>query len=302
MKDPYQVLGVAKSASQDEIKKAYRKLAKELHPDLHPGNKKKADQFSEVSAAYDFLSDADKRARYDRGEIDASGAETRPRGGYYWSEADHGAGGRKYQRGFKVDDMFSAEDIFSDLFSRGGRGAGARTQRGNDVTYTLSVSFRDAAKGGRKTVRLASGKTIEINIPAGTNDGQKLRLRGQGEAGMSGGTAGDAYVEIHVEPDPLFTRKGQDIHAEAKMPLQTAVLGGSITADTIHGPVTVKVPKHSSSGTMLRLKGKGIEAGGQHGDHFVKLLITLPDPKQDSEAAQDLERWAEQAANAKEAK
>ena len=300
MKDPYQVLGVSKSASQEEIKKAYRKLAKELHPDLHPGNKKKAEQFSEVSAAYDFLSDADKRARYDRGEIDASGAETRPRGGYYWNEADQGAGGRKYQRGFKVDDMFSAEDIFSDLFNRSARG-GTRTHKGNDVTYSLSVSFRDAAKGGRKTVRLASGKTIEINIPAGTNDGQKLRLRGQGEAGASGGQAGDAYVEIHVEPDSAFTRKGLDIHAEAKAPLQTAVLGGTINADTIHGPVAIKIPKHASSGTMLRLKGKGIEAGGKQGDHFVKLLITLPDPK-DSEAAQSLERWAEQTANAKEAK
>ncbi len=302
MKDPYQVLGVAKAASADEIKKAYRKLAKELHPDLHPGNKKKAEQFSEVSAAYDFLSDADRRARYDRGEIDASGAETRARGGYYWNEADHGAGGRKYQRGFKVDDMFSAEDIFSDLFSRGGRGGGARTQKGNDVTYTLAVPFRDAAKGGRKTVKLASGKTIEINIPAGTSDGQKLRLRGQGEAGMSGGTAGDAYVEIHVEPDALFTRQGLDVHAEVKTPLQTAVLGGSITADTIHGPVNIKVPKNANSGTLLRLRGKGIEAGGKQGDHFVKLLITLPDPKQDSETAQSLERWAEQATKATEAK
>ena len=302
MKDPYQLLGVSKSASPEEIKKAYRKLAKELHPDLHPGNKKKAEQFSEVSAAYDFLSDADKRARYDRGEIDASGAETRPRGGYYWNEADQGAGGRKYQRGFKVDDMFSAEDIFSDLFSRGGRGAGARVHKGNDVTYTLSVPFRDAAKGGRKTVRLANGKTIEINIPAGTSDRQKLRLRGQGEPGASGGAAGDAYVEVHVEADPAFTRKDLDIHAEAKVPLQTAVLGGTITTDTIHGPVTVKVPKQASSGTMLRLKGKGIETGGKQGDHFVKLLVALPDPKQDSEAAQSLERWAEQTANAKEAK
>jgi DnaJ-class molecular chaperone len=151
-------------------------------------------------------------------------------------------------------------------------------------------------------VRLANGKTIEINIPSGTSEGQKLRLKGQGEPGMGGAPAGDAYVEVHVEPDPAFTRKGLDIHAEAKTPLRTAVLGGSINAETIHGPVTVKIPKHASSGTMLRLKGKGIEAGGKQGDHFVKLLIALPDPKQDGEAAETLERWAEQSANAKEAK
>jgi DnaJ-class molecular chaperone len=300
MKDPYQVLGVKKAASAEEIKKAYRKLAKDLHPDLHPGNKKKAEQFSEVSAAYDFLSDADKRARFDRGEIDATGAELRARGGYYWNQADQGGKGRKYQSGFKMDDMFSAEDIFSELFSRTGRGAGSHANKGSDVTYSLTVPFRDAAIGARKTIRLTTGKTLEINIPAGTTDGQKLRLKGQGQPGTGrGGMAGDAYVELHVDADPLFTRKELDIYAEAKAPLQTAVLGGSLTAETIHGPVTVKIPKYSSSGTTLRLKGKGIEAGGKQGDHFVKLLITLPDPKQDGDGAQRLERWAEQSAKAK---
>lgn len=299
MKDPYQVLGVSKSASAEDIKKSYRKLAKELHPDLHLGNKKKAEQFSEVSAAYDFLSDAGKRARYDRGEIDASGAELRMRGGF---SGYPGGKGRKPQGGFKMDDMFSAEDIFSDLFNRAGRGAGNQASKGHDVTYALTVSFRDAALGGRKTVRLTSGKSLDINIPAGTVDGQKLRLKGQGEAGTRGGPAGDGYVEIRVAADPLFTRQGLDIHAEAKAPLQTAVLGGSLDAETIHGPVTVKIPKHASSGTTLRLKGKGIHAGEQKGDHFVKLLIILPDPKQDSDGMQRLERWAEQSAKAKSAK
>lgn len=299
MKDPYQVLGVSKSASAEDIKKSYRKLAKELHPDLHPGNKKKSEQFSEVSAAYDFLSDADKRARYDRGEIDASGAELRMRGGF---GGYPGGKGRKPQGGFKMDDMFSAEDIFADLFNRAGRGPGNQASKGNDVTYALTVSFRDAALGGRKTVRLTSGKSLDINIPAGTVDGQKLRLKGQGEPGLRGGPAGDGFVEIRVAADPLFTRQGLDIHAEAKAPLQTAVLGGSLDAETIHGPVTVKVPKHASSGTTLRLKGKGIHAGEQKGDHFVKLLIILPDPKQDSDGMQRLERWAEQAAKAKSAK
>ena len=301
MKDPYQVLGVAKSASADDIKKSYRKLAKELHPDLHPGNKKKAEQFSEVSAAYDFLSDAEKRARYDRGEIDASGAELRMRGGF--SGYPGGGKGRKPQGGFKMDDMFSAEDIFSDLFNRAGRGGGtAQAARGHDVTYALTVSFRDAALGARKTIRLMSGKSLDVNIPAGTTDGQKLRLKGQGEAGTRGGPAGDGYVEIRVAADAQFTRQGLDIHAEAKAPLHTAVLGGSLVAETIHGPVTVKVPKHASSGTTLRLKGKGIHAGEQKGDHFVKLLIVLPDPKLESDGMTRLERWAEQAAKAKSAK
>ena len=299
MKDPYQVLGVKKAASADEIKKSYRKLAKDLHPDLHPGNKKKAEQFSEVSAAYDFLSDAEKRARYDRGEIDATGAELRQRGGFYGSQ---GGKGRKYQGGFKMDDTFSAEDIFSDLFSRAGRGAGSQASKGSDVTYSLTVPFRDAALGARKTIHLTNGKTLDLNIPSGTTDGQKMRLKGQGQPGANRGAAGDAYVEIHVDADALFTRKDLDIYAETKVPLQTAVLGGSLTAETIHGPVTVKVPKHASSGTTLRLKGKGIETGGKQGDHFVKLLITLPDPKQDSDGMQRLERWAEQSAKAKAAK
>ena len=298
MKDPYQVLGVAKSTTAEEIKKAYRKLAKDLHPDLHPGNKKKAEQFSEVSAAYDFLSDAERRASYDRGEIDASGAEIRMRGGAY---GNHAGKGRKTQGGFKFDDMFT-EDIFSDLFSRTGRGAGSQSNKGGDVTYSLTVPFRDAALGARKTIRLTTGKTLEINIPTGTVDGQKMRLKGQGQPGTGRGAPGDAYVEIHVDADPLFTRKDLDIHAEVKVPLQTAVLGGSLTAETIHGPVTVKVPKHASSGTTLRLKGKGVESGDKQGDHFVKLLITLPDAKQDSDGLQRLERWAEQSAKAKAGK
>jgi DnaJ-class molecular chaperone len=303
MKDPYQVLGVAKTATPADIKKAYRKLAKDLHPDLHPGNKKKAEQFSEVSAAYDFLSDAEKRARYDRGEIDPSGAETRPRGGYYWSQAEQG-GSRKYQGGFNMDDMFSSEDIFADLFGRqapGGRGR-ASPQRPTDrsVTYRLTVSFRDAASGAHKTIRLANGKALDITIPAGTTDGQKLRLKGQGQPGYDGAPAGDAYVEIHVDADPVFTRKDRDIHSEIKVPLRTAVLGGSITADTIHGPLNVKVPKYSSSGTVLRLKGKGITGGAAApGDHFVKLLVALPEPA-DAELVRALEAWAAQPASGKE--
>jgi DnaJ-class molecular chaperone len=290
--DLYRVLGVDKKASQDEIKKAYRKLAKALHPDLHPGNAKKSEQFSEVSAAYDFLSDADKRARFDRGEIDASGAETRGRGSY-WSQAGQGDAGKKYQSRFKMDDMFSGDDIFSDLFGRGRGGASAF--QGGDVNYTLPVGFREAALGAKKTVRLASGKTLDLSIPPGTTDGQKLRLKGQGQPGERGAAAGDAFVEIKVEPDPLFTRKGNDLHSEVKVPLRDAVLGGSINVETLDGSVSMKVPKGTNSGATLRLKGKGIPApkGGARGDQFVRLLVNLPD---DESLRRVLEDWAKQGA------
>jgi DnaJ-class molecular chaperone len=295
MKDPYQVLGVAKAASADDIKKAYRKLAKALHPDLHPGNAKKAEQFSEVSAAYDFLSDADKRARYDRGEIDASGAATQPRGSYY-SQAGRGDAGRKYQSRFKMDDMFSGDDIFSDLFGRGrAGGAGGGVFQGEDMNYTLPVGFREAAIGAKKTVRLASGKTLDLTIPPGTTDGQKLRLKGQGQPGERGAAAGDAFVEIKVEADPLFTRKGNDIHSEVKVPLRDAVLGGSISVETLDGAVSMKVPKGTNSGATLRLKGKGVPApkGDARGDQFVRLLVSLPD---DESLRRVLEDWAKQDA------
>jgi DnaJ-class molecular chaperone len=301
MKDPYQVLGVTKAASADDIKKAYRKLAKTLHPDLNPGNAKKAEQFSEVSAAYDFLSDADKRARYDRGEIDASGAEMRGRGNY-WSQAGKGDAGKKYQSGFKMDDMFSGDDIFSELFGRRGpRGAtgGAGGFQGSDVNYTLPVGFREAALGAKKNVRLASGKTLDLSIPPGTTDGQKLRLKGQGQPGQRGGPAGDAFVEIKVETDPLFTRKDHDIHSEVKVPLRDAVLGGSITVETLDGAVSMKVPKGTNSGATLRLKGKGVPHGkkGERGDHFVRLLVDLPAAGEaDASLRRVLEDWAKQDA------
>ncbi|MFN4283973.1 MAG: DnaJ C-terminal domain-containing protein [Alphaproteobacteria bacterium] len=291
MKDPYQVLGVAKTASADDIKKAYRKLAKTLHPDLNPGNAKKAEQFSEVSAAYDFLSDADKRARFDRGEIDASGADMRARSGF--GGAGAGASGGKYQGRFKMDDMFSGDDIFSELFgSRRGRAAPGFA--GADVNYKLSVGFREAALGAKKNVRLASGKTLDLSIPPGTSDGQKLRLKGQGQAGQRGAQAGDAFVEIAVEPDPVLTRKDNDIHSEVKVPLRDAVLGGSVSVDTLDGPVSMKVPKGANSGATLRLKGKGVPArGGTRGDHFVRLLVSVPD---DESLRKVLEDWAKQGA------
>ncbi len=298
MKDPYQALGVGRSASADEIKKAYRKLAKKLHPDLNPGNKKVEQEFKEVTAAYDLLSDADKRAKFDRGEIDASGAE-RPGRGFYRSYAESGQGA-KYRGGESVFD----DDIFSDLFSGGfgartgpgGRGGARMNIRGADVSYSATADFIEAALGAKKRLTLTDGKTLDVTIPPGTEDGQTLRLKGQGLPGMGSGAAGDAFIEVRVEPHPLFTRQGNDIHLELPVSLPEAVLGGSINVPTIDGTVSLKVPAGSNTGTVLRLRGKGVPRGkGERGDQYVKLKVALPD-KPDAELTEFVERWAKKNA------
>ncbi|MEC9347032.1 MAG: J domain-containing protein [Pseudomonadota bacterium] len=274
MRDPYSVLGVARGASQDDIKKSYRKLAKELHPDRHPGDEAAVDRFKEVSAAYDLLGDADKRARFDRGEIDADGQERGPR----FHHAGAGAGGGP-------DDMFSGfgfggagprgfEDIVGDLF--GGR-RGARTQaRGRDRKYSLQIEFLEAARGGSRRLTLPGGKPLDVRIPAGIEEGQQIRLKGQGEPGPNGAD-GDALIEVSIRPHAFFRREGLDIHMELPISLAEAVLGGKVMAPTVHGDVAVAVPKGSNAGRTLRLKGKGIRKGGEEGDQYVKLKIVLPD-------------------------
>ena len=272
MRDPYEVLGVRRDASADDIKKAYRQLAKKLHPDLNPGNAKAATQFKDVSAAYDLLSDADKKGRFDRGEIDASGAETRARSSYRtYAESP---GGAKYGAGADPG------DIFEDLFGRS-RGWGRSTikTRGADVSYELTVDFLDAAIGAKRRLTLPDGRTLDVAIPAGAEEGQQLRLKGQGTPGLGGGPSGDAYIEIHVQDHPLFKRQGADIRIELPITLTEAVRGAKITVPTIDGPVTMTVPKGSNTGTMLRLRGKGVPAkkGGPRGDQDVRLEIMLPD-------------------------
>lgn len=289
MTDPYETLGVKRDASAEEIKRAYRKLAKALHPDLNPGDEKTEKRFKEVSQAYKLLSDKKQRARFDRGEIDASGQETMPRGGFYRRYAES-AEGAKYDPFGGGEASFA--DFFSDLFGeRGRRGAGIKL-RGSDVRYTLSVGFLEATAGATRRVGLADGQTLDVKIPPGSESGQVLRLKGKGMAGADGGPPGDALVEIQVEAHPHFSRQGNDIVLDLPVSLQEAVLGASITVPTIDGKVSMKVPAGSNSGTTLRLRGKGVPArsGKSAGDQLVRLRVVLPD-EPDEELRQFLERW-----------
>jgi DnaJ-class molecular chaperone len=284
--DPYEVLGVKKDASADEIQKTYRRLAKKLHPDLNPGNKKAEEQFKDVSAAYALLSDPEKRARFDRGEIDATGQE-RPQQRYYRDFADGGAS-RSYTSDAGFAD-FADEDLFSELFGRRGR-ANLR-MRGSDVHYQLEVDFLDAINGAKRQITLPDGEALEVTIPPGTRDGQVLRLHGKGRPGIGGGSPGDALIEIAVRPHPVFSRKGDDIHVELPISLDQAVLGGRVTVPTPSGPVTMSVPKWSNSGSTLRLKGKGVpRRGGARGDEYVTLKVMLPD-KPDPELETLITQW-----------
>ncbi len=309
MKDPYETLGVARGTDAAALKRAYRKLAKKLHPDVNPGDAKIEQRFKEVSQAYGILGDAKKRAQFDRGEIDASGQQTGWGGGRQggWGGARGGAqgggqgggGGGRY-RPFDFGADLNVEDIVSELFGGRGRGQGRRAargraarQRGADVSYTAPIGFLDAATGAKKRIRLSDGKVLEMKIPAGTEDRQTLRLKGQGIAGEGGGAAGDAYVEVHIEPHPFFTRKDSDVHLELPVTLQEAVLGATVQVPTVHGKVSMKIPAGSNTGATLRLKGKGTLDGksGTKGDQYVKLKLVLPD-KPDAELKDFVERWA----------
>jgi len=290
--DLYATLGVARDAGQDEIKRAYRKLAKEMHPDLNPDKPDVAERFKQVTAAYDILSDPEKRGKYDRGEIDASGQE-RPQ--YQYRDfAEDPAAGRFYTReGFT--DEGELHDFFEGLFGGRGRDRGFRMRaRGADLSYTLPVDFLEAAKGAKKRVTMGDGRTIDLTIPAGVTDRQTLRLKGQGMPGFDGGPPGDAYVEVHVQPHAHFTRKDNNVHLDLPVSLAEAVLGGKIEVPTIDGPVSMTIPKGANTGTVLRLRGRGIldPKSGQRGDQYVRLQVVLPE-KPDPELEAFARRWAE---------
>jgi DnaJ-class molecular chaperone len=281
MRDPYKVLGVARNASATDIKKAYRKLARELHPDSSPNNPKAEDRFKDLSTAYDIISDEDKRGRYNRGEIDAVGNAVRQRRG------QHPSGYNPRQRGYSP---------FEDFFKRQGARSNADLKvDGLDVSYSLKVEFIDVALGANKTVNMTNGKRLSVSIPAGTKNAQVLRLKGQGMDGIGGGKNGDAHVEILCPNDKLFRRDGDDLHVELPISLPEAVLGTSVEVPTIHGPVKLNVKAGSNTGNILRLKGKGIENKNKKtkGNQFVALKVVLP-KTYDKQLIDFVTKWADQ--------
>ena len=295
---PYEVLGVKRDASPDEIRKAYRKLAKQLHPDLNPGKPEAEARFKSVTAAYDLLSDADKRARYDRGEIDESGAE-RPR--YSYRPHAEGAEGWRYQPQGEMnpEDLEDILSMFGGAFGGRRSGFGARQGQGGqgfampggDRLYTLTVDFVEAAAGATKRLSLSADNWLDVTIPPGINEGQVLRLRGKGDPGIGGAPPGDAMIEVHISPHPYFRRDGDNILVELPVTLAEAVLGARITVPTVTGPVTMTIPKGSDSGSQLRLRGKGVQRPAGAGDEIVTLRVVIGDSG-DAELATFLESWA----------
>ncbi|WP_292032725.1 MULTISPECIES: DnaJ C-terminal domain-containing protein [unclassified Brevundimonas] len=286
--DPYKELGVARGASADEIKKAFRKLAKELHPDKNPGDKAAEERFKRITAAFDLLGDAEKRAKYDRGEIDADGREQfrAPPGGGGRSGGFGGFGGSGGRGGFEDIDL---EELFGAFGGGGGRTAGRGGfggGKGQDVRATLDISLEDSIAGTTRRIQFSDGRMLDVVIPKGASEGQVIRLKGQGAPGR-GGQAGDALIELKIQTHPVFKRDGADLTMDLPVSVPDAVLGGKIQVPTPEGVVMMTIPKGSNSGKVLRLKGRGAYAAGKRGDLLAKLAVTLPESPDD-----DLVRFA----------
>ena len=309
MRDPYDVLGIAKTASADEVKKAFRKLAKKYHPDQNKNDPKAKEKFAEANTAYEIVGDAEKRSQFDRGEI---GPDGKPRGfegfgaggpGGFRRQPGPGGGAEHFEfhyggaggPGAGAGGGFSAGDIFSELFGAG-RARGGRAgppPKGEDLTATLLVPLAEVAKAGKANVILPTGRTLEVKIPRGVEDGQQIRLRGQGKPSAHGGEAGDAIVTLKFAAHPLFRAEGRDLRLDLPLTLYEAALGGKVDAPTLEGKVEMTIPPNSSSGRTLRLRGRGLEGpGGVRGDLYVVLKVVLPE-KADPDFEALMRRWRE---------
>lgn len=281
---------MARGASQDEIRRAFRKLAKELHPDRNPGDKAAEERFKRVTAAFDVLGDEEKRKRFDRGEIDADGRETFGGGfgGFGGGRPGGGPGGRF--EGVDLDEIFS---VFGGGFGgQGARGGAGFAQRGSDVKARLEIDLEDSLKGSTRRIAFSDGRTLDVTIPKGADDGQVLRLKGQGQPGR-GGPAGDALIELAIRPHPLYRRDGANLHMDLPVTVYDAVLGGKVAAPTPDGTVALNVPANAGGGTTLRLKGRGfVDKTGTRGDLFARITPVLPETP-DPELQKFCEAWRE---------
>ncbi|HEY2180024.1 MAG TPA: J domain-containing protein [Caulobacteraceae bacterium] len=277
--DPYQELGVARGASAEDIRKAFRKLAKQHHPDKNQGNAASEEKFKRVSAAFDLLGDPDKKRKFDAGEIDADGRETMR--GFTGNPFGHGGG----PRGAEFENI-DLGDILGEMF--GGRRGGGFASRGGDVRATLEIDLEESILGGKKRIAFSDGRTLDVTIPRGASDHQVLRLKGQGSPGRAG--AGDALIELVLRPHPRFRREGEVLVMDVPISVPDAVLGGKVQAPTPDGPVTLNVPKGSNTGSTLRLRQRGLaDSRGRRGDLLARLVVTLPET-----ADEKLETFAEE--------
>lgn len=305
--DPYTELGLPRSASADEVRKAFRKLAKQYHPDANPGNDAAEERFKRISAAFDILGDPAKRDRFDKGQIDAEGRETYGGfGGGRGGGSPFGAGGGPRGQGFGGGASAQFEDVdLSDILGgmfgggagqrRGGFGFGGfdagPPPRGGDVRAKLEIDLEDVILGGKRRLSLGDGRTIEVTVPKGAADGQTLRLKGQGQGGRGG--PGDALIELAIRPHPIYRREGDALVMDVPVSVPDAVLGGKVAAPTPDGPVSLSVPQGANSGQTLRLKGRGMPDGkGKRGDLLARLVITLPD-EPDAALTAFAEDWRE---------
>jgi DnaJ-class molecular chaperone len=287
--DPYAILGVAKDATDAEIKKAYRSLVRSSHPDINPDDAGAEARFKAISAAYDLLKDPETRARFDRGEIDAAGAERADRTFYrhYAGRADNPYQADRFEGAF--DDP---GDIFAEFLRRGQATGRTFSARGADRRYHLEVPFLDAVRGSKTRITLPEGASLEVSIPPGTEDGQTLRLSGKGGPGLGDGPAGDALISVSVAEHPVFRREGDTIRTTLPITIDEAVLGAKVAAPTIDGPVNITVPKGASGGRVLRLRGRGTGKKGKRGDQLVELRVVMP-KEIDDELASFMREWRE---------